>query len=117
MNTIKLLEAAYIYYMYNIFKTKYSIHHPIEYLINNQNMIEFIKHPINSGNYENKICLLGKYVSILLVFWIIFRRPNKIYRKINKLIFGLVLLGSLLMNLNAFIYLIPVFIYELWYTD
>ena len=116
MKLINCLEAIYIFYMYNIFKTKYSIHHPLEYIINNQNISDFIKHPINSGNYENKICLLGTYVSVLLVFWIIIRKPTKIYRKINKIIFILVLLGSLLMNLNAFIYLIPVFIYELGYT-
>ena len=117
MNYIKLFESLYIIFMYNFFKTRYSIHHPFEYLINSQNMYQFFSHPIYSGKYENKICVFGKYVSVLLVLWIVFRKKYKIHKKINTVIFSTVLIGSLLMNLNAFIYMLPVFMYELWYTN
>ena len=37
-------------------------------------------------------------------------------KKINRIIFTLVLIGSILLNFNSFIYFIPVFIYELLIT-
>ena len=64
------LEMLYIFYMMNIFKTKYSVHHPFEYIMGIHN---FIKHPINTGNYESKICFLGNIIGIILPVWILIR--------------------------------------------
>tara|TARA_B100000073_G_C23412808_1_gene443924 strand:- start:213 stop:572 length:360 start_codon:yes stop_codon:yes gene_type:complete len=113
-----IIEAIYIIYMYNYFKTTISIHHPFEYLINKQSMSDFIKHPVDSGFYENKICPLGNMAGWLLGIWVIIRGKLDLYNKevinkINKVFFILLLVLSLVMNLNAFIYMIPVFIYEL----
>ena len=116
-----IIEAIYIYYMYNLFKTKFSFHHPLEKIINKQPISDYFKHPIYSGIYENKICPFGKLISKLLVIWIfvrIFLLKKYSYTKItkiNNIIFGLVLIGSLLLNINSFIYFIPIFIYELYY--
>ena len=99
--------------MYNCFKTDISIHHPLEYITQ---PYQFLRHPISSGRYENKICPLGKMVSILLAIWILFREKKEKVR-INKGIFWALLLGTLLMNLNAFVYLIPIFIYELYFLS
>jgi hypothetical protein len=116
-----ILESIYIYFMYNLFKTKFSFHHPLEKIINKQPISNYFKHPIYSGQYENKICPFGKLVSKLLVIWIflrIFLLKKYDYMqigKINNTIFGLVLVGSLLLNINSFVYLIPVFIYEFNY--
>ena len=67
---ISLLQGLYIAYMYNFFKTTKSIHHPFEYLVDGHN---FIKHPVNTGLYENKICPIGNIVSFILLIWFIFR--------------------------------------------
>lgn len=114
-----IIEAAYIYYMYNIFKTSISINHPGEYILNNLPISDFFKHPLNESVYENKICPLGHFTSKLLVIWLFLRLWLENYDKsstkmANTIIFGLFFVLSLLMNLNAFIYLIPVFIYEYW---
>ena len=118
-----LIESIYIYYVYNIFKTKYSFHHPIEVLLQKNSMSDYFKHPIYSGEYESKICPFGKFISKLLIIWIFLRiylkrnYTNLInIKKINKIIFTLVLIGSILLNFNSFIYFIPVFIYELLIT-
>jgi len=116
---ITTFESLYMYYMYNIFKTKYSIHHPLEWIIGNSKY-NVIKHPIDTGLYESKICVLGKLVSILLILWIWFRFllrkfvKNNFVQKINLFIFIIVALCSLLMNINAFIYYIPIYVYEIF---
>ena len=116
---ITLVEIIYIYFMYNVFKTKYSFHHPIEILISKMSIPEYLKHPIYSDVYESKICSFGKYASILLIIWLIIRQNlNSVnfnfYRKFNLIIFSLFLIGTLALNMNSFIYLIPVFIYEFY---
>ena len=116
---ITLIEIIYIYFMYNVFKTTYSFHHPIEILISKMSIPDYLKHPIYSDVYESKICSFGKKASILLIIWLIIRQNlNSVnfnfYRKINLIIFSLFLIGTLALNMNSFIYLIPVFIYEFY---
>ncbi len=113
---LNIIEAIYICYMFNFFKTKYSVHLSWEYLTQKNS---FLKHPIKTGNYESKICLLGNLVGWLLPFWIFFRMCTYLYKVNNKVVsilnytfWGIIFILSFLMNLNAFIYLIPVFILE-----
>lgn len=111
---LSIIEGIYIYYMFSHFKTKYSIHHPFEYLYTTYN---FTKHPISSGIYENKICNLGHLISKLLLFWFIFRHSivdKLLMYKINAVFIILLLFGSFIMNMNAFIYIIPIIILELY---
>jgi hypothetical protein len=119
-----IIESIYIYYVYNLFKTRYSFHHPIEVMLQKNPTSDYFKHPIYSGEYESKICPFGKFISKLLIIWIFLRIYLKKHynnliniKKINKIIFTLVLIGSILMNFNSFIYFIPVFIYELLITN
>ena len=110
---ISIIESVYIFYMYNLFKTKTSFHSPLEILIQKNNINNFIKHPVSTGIYESKICPLGNYVSILLVLWIISRifiKKNII--PVNNFIFSIIFICSFILNINSFIYLIPVFLYE-----
>lgn len=108
-----IIEALYILYMFNVFKTKHSINHPFEYILcENTNIHDYFKHPINQHTYENKICLFGKQVSLFLAFWILLRNYHRCNTVYNTIIFVLLFIGSILMNMNAFVYLIPVFIYE-----
>jgi len=107
MRIISVIQGIYIFYMFNIFKTKYSIHHPFENLFNHN----LLKHPIKTGKYQSKICLLGKYVGIFLLFWFLIRHK---YNNIlcNNFIIISVAIGSLVMNMNAFIYYLPVLFIE-----
>jgi len=116
-----LLEMFYVIFMWNYFKTKYSFHNIWEApLMNHNKMPQFFKHNINTGRYESKICPLGNMAAFALAFWILLRdvfiSKSSTFKKklnmINIIIFSIVLFLSFIMNLNAFIYFIPIFIYE-----
>ena len=111
---LSIIESIYIIYMYNFFKTNKSIHHPLE-MIMQKNINGFLKHPISTGIYENKICNFGKLISYLLAFLIMSRYiyRNKI-RITNIIILILVFILSFILNMNSFVYLIPVFILEIF---
>ena len=114
------VEMGYIIFMWNYFKTKYSFHNLWEApLMNHKEMPEFFKHTINTNRYESKICPLGNASAFALAIWIFLRdlylsktSLRKQISKINYLIFTIVLILSFIMNLNAFIYVIPCLIIE-----
>ena len=105
-----LLEMGYIIYMFFLFKTKWSIHHPFEF----HNVFSFLKHPVYTGIVENKICDFGRLMAIIFSILILLRQQYT-NKRLNKTIVNLTIFFSILMNLNAFIYLIPIFIYEYKY--
>jgi hypothetical protein len=107
---ISLLESIYIIFMYNFFKTEKSFHHILEIIINIKKGIFY--HPINTGLYENKICDFGKLSSFLISIWFLTRHFITKSNELNKIFLKIIFIISLLMNLNAFIYLIPIFITE-----
>ena len=115
---ITIIEVIYVYYMLNFFKTKYSIHHPLEYIIINK-LSDYYRHPIYSDEYSNKICPFGHFASNILVIYLILRciiyikLKNKILNNANIAILIITFILSLL-NMNAFIYLLPYFITELY---
>ncbi len=109
-----ILEGLYIIYMFNLFKTSKYIHHPFEQLFTNH---AFLKHPISDSRYNNKICYFGKFSSYLLFIWLILRfkiKKYKIRSRINYLIWIIVSIIAFIMNMNAFIYLLPILIIELY---
>lgn len=118
MRLISIIEAMYIVYMYIFFKTTYSIHNPFEYYLSNN---ELWSHPINTGKYQNKICRIGSYASFFLAILFVLRqfKCNKNNRRTCKTIARWILaywvIVSLLTNLNAFIYMIPIIIVEVYY--
>jgi hypothetical protein len=108
MKISSLIMGLYIFYMFNYFKTTYSIHHPFEYLFSSK----LLKHPIRTGKYESKICLLGNYVGMFLLVWYCLR--DTIHNKYcNKLILYTLVIGSFIMNMNAFIYVLPLVLIDL----
>ena len=109
---ISLLESIYIIFMYNFFKTEKSFHHILEIIINTKKGIFY--HPINTGLYENKICDFGKLSSFLISIWFLTRHFITESNELNKIFFKILFIISLLMNFNAFIYLIPIFITEFY---
>jgi hypothetical protein len=112
---ISIVQAIYIIYMLNYFKTKYSIAHPLTYFENN-----LIYHPIGQSDKPiSNICKLGHilswYLGLFVVLRSIFIENNIIdikYIKIVSLV-GLCL-GMILsmMNFNAVLYLLPHFLIE-----
>lgn len=118
MKYISIIEAIYTIYMYIFFKTTYSIHNPLEsYVIKS----DLWKHPINTGKYENKICKIGSYASILLAVLFILRyflcnsSNEKKCKAISRWLLTYWIIVSLLTNLNAFIYIIPIILIEIYY--
>lgn len=106
---ISILESVYLIYMFNFFKTTISFHHPLEIIFANHN---YFKHPINTGLYENKICTFGKHLSYFASVYLILRNILPKLHKINKHIVHLSMFLSFVMNINSFIYLIPLFVIE-----
>lgn len=114
MLCLSVIEGLYIIFMFNLFKTCKYIHHPFEHLFTNH---PFLKHPISDSRYSNKICYFGKFSSFLLFIWLIIRykiKDDKLKIKLNTLIWIIVGIVSFIMNMNAFIYLLPVFIIEIY---
>ena len=109
---ISILEGIYIFYMFVLFKTSYSINHPFEKDWN----ISMLKHPISS-TYESKICPLGKITGVFLLLWFIFRYKIKNNNRYNILILTVVGVSSLLLNLNALVYLLPILFIEYFKTS
>jgi len=111
LHILDFVESFYILYMFFLFKTKHSFRSPLEYT----HVSDYMYHPTTSETYDNKICRFGKDVSIILALWIIFGQYyfNKISIMLpNYIIFLIVLIFSIFMNMNAFVYILPVFIYE-----
>ena len=70
---ITLIESIYIYFMYNLFKTKISFHNPIEIYIQNKNISHFLKHPVYNGSYESKICPFGHNIIWILIIYLVIK--------------------------------------------
>ena len=107
MFIVSLIESIYIIYMFNYFKTKYYLSHPLDIITHK---IKFIDH----SKKENHICPLGNIVGYLLAFWFIIRNyiDKKMVNKYNNIIIYTVLIGCMLTNMNALAYFIPILMIE-----
>ena len=119
---ITIVEIIYLYYMFQIFRTKYTFHHPFENIVNN-NLDNYFNHPIGIENTnQSKICKFGRDGSLILIWYLILRFlliyfkliPKKILIKINNFILFFIFIISW-MNLNAVIYFLPFIIFDFNY--
>ena len=115
MNNIKIfsiIEAFYVIFMLNYFKTRYSLAHPLSNFNNN-----YLKHPIGvSEKPVSNICEFGHSASWFLAAFILLRICF-FKSKYNKYLsmFVLVIVASLsMLNFNAVAYLVPYFIFEIY---
>jgi len=114
LESITIFEVIYLFYMYFLFKTNVSFSSAI-FNKDVQNSGSFFIHDTN--NYENKICGFGKIMAIVAIILAFVRLAYKnsdsiIYKTI---IFDLICISlAFLMNLNAFIYIIPLIICEIY---
>ena len=118
---ITIIETIYLYYMFHIFRTKYSFNHSFEFLVNN-NLGDYFQHSIQSNDYRRKICKFGRDGSLVLILYLIIRffiikydliSRNKI-NNFNKFILIFIFLLSW-MNLNAVIYFLPFLIFDYYF--
>ena len=112
---LTLLEAAYIVYMFNFFRTRYSVHHPLEAALTRD--VALLRHPIATGAYESKICPLGSLVSVLVAGFLLARllgcdRHPRAFAVATRVVFASLALGALLSNMNAFLYVLPLLLVE-----
>jgi hypothetical protein len=111
---ISILEATYVVYILNYFKTRYSLSIPVKYDNN------YLVHPIGKHDYpKSNICKFGHDMSWFVGLYLIIKgylfsiRYNiKKIISLNKLVIFTIFLFSLL-NLNAVVYLLPIFIIEI----
>ena len=101
---ITWVESIYLFYMYFLFKTKYNISTAVLDKAVNK-LGPFFVH--NSPCYCNKVCPFGKFIAIISILLGFLRLKY-------SLVYGFTcLLTAFLMNMNAFVYLIPLVITEL----
>lgn len=115
MNVLKiatLFEIAYLTYMFYFFKTTFEIHHPFEKSV--VSISEYLKHPIHTGYYESKICLFGKQAIILLLCFLGYRLFYTVSPMVTFIVLFITTIASLL-NLNAFLYLLPYIFIEVYF--
>ena len=110
---ITCIESIYLFYMYFLFKTKYNISTVVLDKAVNK-LGPFFVH--NTPSYSNKICPFEKFMAIvsILLGFIRLRYLTNPRTVIYSLVYGFTcLFTAFLMNMNAFIYLIPLVITEL----
>ena len=113
---ITIIESVYLLYMFYIYKTKFSFNSAIfdkEIQSWSSNFIH------NSNKYENKICNFGKLMAVIAVIFAFYRLDllqnfqNKLPVLYGTIIFDITCIFlSIIMNMNAFIYIIPLIIGE-----
>ena len=106
-----IVESVYLLYMFNYFKTSVYFNHPCDVLTQKH---PWIDHSRNNQSYGNKICPLGNLIGYLSPLWFLGRHSldKNDFRLWNRRIILLVFIGSLMTNMNAFIYFLPIFILE-----
>ena len=107
-----LIEAFYVVYILNYFKTRYSLAHPLSDFSSS-----YFAHPIGvSSTPISNICEFGHNASWLLAAFILLRIcfvKSRYNRYVS--IFVLIIVGSIsMLNLNAVVYLLPYFIFEIY---
>lgn len=111
---ITAIESMYLLYMFVVFKTTYSFGTAV-FDKTTQALGPLFVH--DTGEYENKVCLFGKAMAcVAVIVWsvrgIMGRRAV-----IPAVIFDVVsLFLAYMMNLNAFVYVVPLVFSELYLT-
>ena len=119
-----IIEAIYVIYMLRFFKTKTNFgaysHNFLEEIFSK----EYVRHPMQSDldKRQSVICDFGKDISIAFGIFLILKgiiyEYNFNKNSILKLIHITVLLTGIILsfaNLNALIYMTPIFIIEILY--
>ena len=124
MLLLSILEGLYIVFMFVFFKTKYSLeigrwNHDLwpSKIIKKSYRHRFNKMVCSSDRRKvmkqnRKYVLFGKWGSFIILIFLVLRHYVSNLKKINTYFFVLIFILCL-MNYNAIIYLLPVFLIEL----
>ena len=119
---ITIIETFYLYYMFQILRTKYNFNHSLENIVND-NLNNYFNHPIGiEDSKQSKICKFGRDGSLILIWYLILRMllinlniiPIKHFIKFNNYVLFFLFIISW-MNLNAVIYFLPFIIFDYKY--
>lgn len=115
-----LVLSVYLVWMFRHFQTTFTVHHPLEALMQ-RHVDDYFKHPYGNTTYGRKICPFGRHAILVLVAFLWVRvyleatgsASEATVRTLSGVALGVVALCSL-MNMNAVLYLVPYFVYEGW---
>ena len=123
---VSIMEGIYIIYMFVFFKTCYTVEfnklgsNMITELLSKELNIDsgiLFDHPIERSDIaESQICMFGKYASIVIFIYLIVRNYLKRLNKINSYVIIIIFIFCF-MNYNALIYMLPIFMLELYMTN
>ncbi len=105
---ISILESIYLIYMFRYFKTSINFDILKLYWVN-----KYLKHDIGN-KYGFKICPFGQDAILLLVGILLLRNSYTIDQTYIRYSLYTALGLSLSMNWNAFVYIIPIYVIELY---
>jgi hypothetical protein len=103
---ISILEGLYMLYMFHYFETKKDFNWLIYEWEN-----KYMKH-LNDDTYGLRVCPFGRIAILFLIGLLLLRNFVKIKQIYILYAFYFALVLSLLLNWNALIYIMPVFIIE-----
>uniref|UniRef100_A0A6C0DS42 Uncharacterized protein n=1 Tax=viral metagenome TaxID=1070528 RepID=A0A6C0DS42_9ZZZZ len=108
---LTIIESFYLLYMFFLFKTDYSIYiAPFDKGV--QNLGSLFVH--DTGHYENKVCLFGRVMAVVAVGLGGWRAASGKGRLATMVFDGLCLVLAALLNMNAFVYLLPLLVGEIY---
>ena len=109
-------SAVYLVFVTNFFRTTVSFHTPWERYLQSRNGSDYLRHAVDTGRCERKICAFGRDVGILAAALLVLRedavhsalltRNQAWYASIVA--WAATMLGGLALNLNFTVYLMPV---------
>lgn len=115
-----LVLSVYLVWMFRHFHTTFTVHHPLEALMQ-RHVSNYFKHPYGNTTYGRKICPFGRHAILVLVAFLWVRvyleATGSASEATVRTLSGVVLVGVAvcsLMNMNAVLYLVPYFLYEGW---
>ena len=117
---LSVIEAIYIVYMFNYFKTRYSFEFDRPLLILNILKVKlgisskYLDHSMESSKTPiSHICPVGHWGSWLIGGFLIGRHYIKILKNYNIAIL-IIIFMLCLANMNAVIYILPIYLIELY---
>ena len=108
---ISILESLYLLFMFRFFKTSVNFDILKIYWIN-----KYLNHNVENV-YGPKICPFGQDIIFVLIFILLFRTVFSIKQTYIYYSLYLALGLSLLMNWNAFVYILPVLLVEKYFNN
>ena len=103
---ISILESIYLLYMFRYFETTINFDIHKIYFAN-----KYLNHNV-TNEYGLKICPFGRDFILVLIGILLFRNVYKIPKICIQYSLYMALGLSLLMNWNAFVYILPVYVLE-----